>query len=106
MGLFYTYLGAVDLGLIWGFLALGVYITFRLLDIADLTVDGSFATGGAVCAVCVLNNIHPLLAILIAIIAGFIAKARAIATLCCSPPESIVGYISFLSLILRFFSSS
>ena len=53
MGLFYTYLGAVDLGLIWGFLALGVYITFRLLDIADLTVDGSFATGGAVCAVCV-----------------------------------------------------
>ena len=51
MGLFYTYLGAVDLGLIWGFLALGVYITFRLLDIADLTVDGSFATGGAVCAV-------------------------------------------------------
>ncbi len=66
MGLFYTYLGAVDLGLIWGFLALGVYITFRLLDIADLTVDGSFATGGAVCAVCVLNNMHPLLAILFA----------------------------------------
>ncbi len=75
MGLFYTYLGAVDLGLIWGFLALGVYITFRLLDIADLTVDGSFATGGAVCAVCVLNNIHPLLAILVAILAGFLAGA-------------------------------
>ena len=67
MGLFYTYLGAIDLGLIWGFLALGVYITFRLLDIADLTVDGSFATGGAVCAVCVLNGIHPLLAIIAAI---------------------------------------
>ena len=71
MGLFYTYLGAVDLGLIWGFLALGVYITFRLLDIADLTVDGSFATGGAVCAVCVLNNMHPLLAILFAILTIF-----------------------------------
>ena len=75
MGLFYTFLGAVDLGLIWGFLALGVYITFRLLDIADLTVDGSFTTGGAVCAVCVLNGIHPLLALLISILAGFLAGA-------------------------------
>lgn len=75
MGLFYTFLGAIDLGLVWGFLALGVYITFRLLDIADLTVDGSFATGGAVCAISVLNGIHPLLALLIAILAGAIAGA-------------------------------
>ena len=40
--------GAVAQGLIWGIMAIGVYITFRILDIADLTVDGSFATGGAV----------------------------------------------------------
>ena len=75
MGLFFTYLGAIDQGLIWGFLALGVYITFRLLDIADLTVDGSFTTGGAVCAICLLNDIQPLLAIFMAIVAGFVAGA-------------------------------
>lgn len=40
--------GAVAQGIIWGIMAIGVYITFRTLDIADLTVDGSFATGGAV----------------------------------------------------------
>jgi putative ABC transport system permease protein len=75
MGLFNTFLGAIDTGLIWAFLALGVFITFRLLDIADLTVDGSFATGGAVCAVCVLSGMHPLLAIVISFFAGFIAGA-------------------------------
>ena len=75
MNLLHTYLGAINNGLIWCFLALGVYITFRLLDIADMTVDGSFATGGAVCAVCVTNGIHPLLAMLIAIIAGTICGA-------------------------------
>ena len=72
MNLLNTYLGAINNGLIWCFLALGVYITFRILDIADMTVDGSFATGGAVCAVCVTNGIHPLLALLIAIVAGTI----------------------------------
>ena len=75
MGLFHTYLGAIDNGLIWCFLALGVYITFRLLDIADMTVDGSFATGGAVCAVCVTNGVHPLLAMIAAIIAGALCGA-------------------------------
>ena len=43
--------GALSQGVLWGLMALGVYITYRILDIADLTVDGSFATGGAVCAV-------------------------------------------------------
>ena len=75
MGLFHTYLGAIDNGLIWCFLALGVYITFRLLDIADMTVDGSFATGGAVCAVCVTNGMNPFLAMLITVIAGTICGA-------------------------------
>lgn len=99
MGLFYTYLGAVDLGLIWGFLALGVYITFRLLDIADLTVDGSFATGGAVCAICVLNNIHPLLAVLVAIIAGFIAGAiTGILHTKCKIPAILAGILTQIGL--------
>ena len=99
MGLFYTFLGAVDLGLIWGFLALGVYITFRLLDIADLTVDGSFTTGGAVCAVCVLNGIHPLLALLISILAGFLAGAiTGILHTKCKIPAILAGILTQIGL--------
>jgi ABC-type uncharacterized transport system, permease component len=99
MGLFYTYLGAVDLGLIWGFLALGVYITFRLLDIADLTVDGSFATGGAVCAICVLNGFHPILAILASIISGFIAGAiTGLLHTKCKIPAILAGILTQIGL--------
>lgn len=64
---------ALAQGVLWGILALGVYITYRILDIADLTVDGSFATGGAVCAVCVLNGVDPILSLLLATIAGALA---------------------------------
>ena len=46
--------GAVAQGLIWGIMAIGVYITYRILDVADLTVDGSFCTGGAVCIMLML----------------------------------------------------
>ena len=49
--------GAVAQGLIWGIMAIGVYITYRILDVADLTVDGSLGTGGAVCVVLVLNGV-------------------------------------------------
>lgn len=65
--------GALSQGVLWGLMALGVYITYRILDIADLTVDGSFATGGAVCAVCVMNGVDPILALLLATIAGAVA---------------------------------
>ena len=99
MGLFYTYLGAIDLGVSWGFLALGVYITFRLLDIADLTVDGSFATGGAVCAVCVLNGIHPLLAIIAAILSGFVAGAiTGLLHTKCKIPAILAGILTQIGL--------
>ena len=47
--------GSVAQGLIWGILAIGVYITYKVLDFADLTVDGSLATGGAVAVMCMLN---------------------------------------------------
>ncbi len=99
MGLFYTYLGAIDLGLIWGFLVLGVYITFRLLNIADMTVDGSFATGGAVCAVCVLNGIHPLLAILIAMLAGALAGfVTGMLLTKCQIPAILAGILTQIGL--------
>ena len=49
MGLLNSMPGAAAQGLIWGIMAMGVYITYRILDVADLTVDGSLGTGGAVC---------------------------------------------------------
>ena len=48
--------GAVSLGLIWGLMAIGVYLTYKILDIPDLTVDGSFATGGIVAVVLITNG--------------------------------------------------
>ena len=61
---------ALAQGLIWGLMALGVFITFRLLDIADLTVDGSFATGGAVTVMLLLAGMPAWAALLIAIVVG------------------------------------
>ena len=54
MSLFNSLPGAVAQGLVWGIMAIGVYLTFRILDFADLTVDGSLCTGGAVCIVMML----------------------------------------------------
>lgn len=64
--------GAVNLGLIWALMAIGVYITYKILDIPDLTVDGSFATGGIVAAVLITNGVNFLLALLVAFAAGLI----------------------------------
>lgn len=65
--------GNVAQGVIWGIMALGVYITFRLLDFADLTVDGSFATGGAVTVVLILAGVPAPLALLAAVLSGVLA---------------------------------
>lgn len=65
--------GSVAQGLIWGILAIGVYITFKVLDYADLTVDGSIATGGAVAVMCILNGTSPYIALLLAFGAGMLA---------------------------------
>ncbi len=62
--------GAVAQGIIWGIMAMGVYITFRILDIADLTVDGSMATGGATMVVCMMSGMNAGVAMLIAFLAG------------------------------------
>ena len=64
--------GAVVLGIIWGIMALGVFISYKVLDIPDLTVDGSFATGGAVCAIIIVNGGGFWLGILAGFLAGLI----------------------------------
>lgn len=65
--------GAIVQGLIWGIMAIGVYITYKILDIADLTVDGSMVTGACVCAVLVVAGVNVWIAMLAAIVAGMLA---------------------------------
>ncbi len=65
--------GGIAQGLIWGLMALGIYITFRLLDVADLTVDGSFTTGGACAAMMILGGHGPWAALAAALLAGMLA---------------------------------
>ena len=65
--------GAIAQGLIWGIMAIGVFITYKVLDYADLTVDGPMATGGAVCIMLMMNGVNVFIALLCAIIAGMLA---------------------------------
>lgn len=75
-GLVISLQDAVVQGVLWGIMVLGVYITYKLLDIADLTVDGSFALGGCVCAIMILNyNMNPWAALFIAAAVGMAAGA-------------------------------
>lgn len=60
-------------GIVWAVMALGVYITFRLLDIADLSAEGSFPLGAAICATLIVSDVHPLIATLAAFVGGNIA---------------------------------
>jgi putative tryptophan/tyrosine transport system permease protein len=73
MNLFNAMPGACAQGLIWGIMAIGVYITYKILDLADLTVDGTMCTGGAVCVVMILNGQPVWLALLAAFFAGVLA---------------------------------
>ena len=102
--------GAISQGVLWGVMALGVYITFRLLDIADLSVDGSFATGGAVCAVAILHGVDPLIAVLCAFISGLIAGGiTGLLHTKCQIPAILAGIltqIGLYSINLRIMSRS
>ncbi|MBQ9742491.1 MAG: ABC transporter permease [Ruminococcus sp.] len=91
--------GSVSQGLIWGIMAIGVYITYRLLDIPDLTVDGSFATGGAVAVMLILNGCNLWLAMFLSFIAGLLAGAVTglLHTLMGIPPI-LAGILTQLSL--------
>jgi putative ABC transport system permease protein len=62
--------GAISLGLVWGIMAIGLYITYKILAISDLTVDGSICTGAAVCTMLITSGTNPWIAMLCAILAG------------------------------------
>ena len=68
--------GAVSQGVLWGIMVLGVYITYKILNISDLTVDGSFALGSCICATMIVNyEMNPFLALVVAMLAGVLAGA-------------------------------
>jgi len=69
----FAFTGAVELGLVYAFVAIGVYLSFRILDFPDLTVDGSFLLGSTVCGVMILCGVNPWLAMLSALCAGMLA---------------------------------
>ena len=73
VSLFRALPGSIAQGMIWGIMALGVYITFRLLDFADLTVDGSIALGAAVSVMLIRAGVHPIVSLPVAFLAGMLA---------------------------------
>ncbi|MEE1331991.1 MAG: ABC transporter permease [Gemmiger formicilis] len=91
--------GAVAQGLIWGIMAIGVYITYRILDVADLTVDGSLGTGGAVCVVLVLNGVPVGIALVAATLAGMLAGlVTGLFHTACGIPAILAGILTQLAL--------
>ncbi|WP_307999241.1 ABC transporter permease [uncultured Gemmiger sp.] len=91
--------GAVAQGLIWGIMAIGVYLTYRILDVADLTVDGSLGTGGAVCVVLVLNGVPVGLALVAATAAGMLAGlVTGLFHTACGIPAILAGILTQLAL--------
>ncbi len=90
--------GGIAQGLVWGLMALGVYVTFRLLDVADLTVDGSFTTGGAVTVMLIIAGYPAWLALLVAVLAGVLAG------LCTGLLHTKLGIPAILAGILTQFS--
>lgn len=66
-------LSGISQGLLWSIMAIGVFITFRILDIADLSAEGAFLMGAAVCALCIVNDINPIVATIAGMLGGMLA---------------------------------
>lgn len=91
--------GAAAQGLVWGIMAIGVYITFRVLDVADLTVDGSIATGGAVAVMLIRGGINCWLALLCAFASGLLAGlVTGLFHTKCGIPAILAGILTQLAL--------
>lgn len=99
LSLFNSMPGAVAQGVIWGIMAIGVYITFRILDVADLTVDGSLATGGAVCVMLIRSGCNAWVAVLCAFAAGMAAGLiTGLFHTACGIPAILAGILTQLAL--------
>ena len=91
--------GVFSLGLIWGIMAIGLYITYKILDLSDLTVDGSFCTGGAVCIVMIAMGQPAWFAMICAFFAGMLAGAvTGFLHTVCKIPAILAGILTQLAL--------
>ena len=91
--------GAITQGMLWGIMAIGVYLTFRILNVSDLTVDGSLATGGAVCVVLMRAGCDPWIAMLCALLAGMLAGLiTGLLHTRCGIPAILSGILTQLAL--------
>ena len=91
--------GALTQGLIWGIMSIGLYITYKVLELSDLTVDGSFCTGGAVCVMAMLAGCNVFVAMLLAILAGMLAGAvTGLFHTKCGIPAILAGILTQLGL--------
>lgn len=99
MGIILAIQGAVSQGILWGIMALGIYLTYRILDVADLTVDGSFALGGCTCAALITAGVNPYLAVVVSIAAGMVAGfVTGILHTKCEIPAILAGILTQIGL--------
>lgn len=99
VSLFNALPGALSQGLIWGIMAIGLYITYKILEVSDLTVDGSFCTGGAVCVVLMQAGCNVWVAILVAVLAGMLAGlVTGFFHTVCGIPAILAGILTQLGL--------
>ena len=99
LSLFNSLPGAMTQGLLWGIMAIGVYLTYRILDVADLTVDGSLATGGALCVVMIRLGCNPWVALLCAFLVGMAAGlVTGLLHTRCGIPAILAGILTQLAL--------
>ncbi|MBQ1275559.1 MAG: ABC transporter permease [Cellulosilyticum sp.] len=91
--------GAISQGVLWGLMTLGVYITFKILNFADMTVDGSFALGGAVSAILIVKGMNPWLSLIPAILTGMVAGGiTGILHTKIKIPEILAGILTMIAL--------
>ena len=99
MGILLAIQGAVSQGVLWGIMALGIYLTYRILDVADLTVDGSFALGGCTCAALITAGMNPWLSLVVAVAAGMIAGfVTGMLHTKCAIPAILAGILTQIGL--------
>lgn len=99
MGILLAIQGAVSQGILWGIMALGIYLTYRILEVSDLTVDGSFALGGCTCAALITAGVNPYLSLVAAILAGMLAGfVTGILHTKCQIPAILAGILTQIGL--------
>ncbi len=93
-------ISAISQGILWGILSLGLFISFRILNIADMTTEGCYPLGAAVCVVAIQQGIHPVMAILFAMIAGAMAGAiTGFLMTVCKIPSLLAGILTMTALM-------